>query len=55
MRPVPDAAQVLRLDVGVALGRRDPLVAEHLLDCPQVGPAGEQVGREAVPFMPSSA
>ncbi len=34
--------------MGVDLGRGQALVAEKLLDDPQVGAAIEQVGREAV-------
>ena len=37
-----------RRDVGVDLGRRQALVAEQLLDDPQVRAAVEEVGREAV-------
>src|SRR5215467_4759455 len=40
--------QVLRADVGVALGRRQAAVAEQLLDQPQVRALPEHVGREAV-------
>lgn len=40
---------MLGFDVGVAFGRRDPLVAKHLLDRSQIGPTREQMGREAVP------
>ena len=38
--------QAARRDVGVDLGRGQVLVAEQLLDDPQVGAAVEQVGRE---------
>src|SRR5450631_4567276 len=38
-----------RRDMGVDLGGGQALVAEQLLDHPQVGPAIEEVGREAVP------
>ena len=40
--------QPRRRDVGVDLGRREAAVPEQLLDDPQVGPAVEEVGREAV-------
>ena len=36
------------IDVGVPLGGAEARVAEQLLDRPQVGPAGQQVRREAV-------
>lgn len=41
MRPAPNPAQMLGLDVGVALGRRNPPVAEQLL-------AGEGLGQPAL-------
>ena len=44
----PYAEPACRRDMGVDLGRREALVAEQLLDDPQVGAAVEQVGREAV-------
>ena len=37
------------IDVRVDLGGLDIGVAEHLLHHPQIGSAGEQVGRKAVP------
>ena len=43
-----DVEQAFLGDVGIDLGRGQVAVAEQFLDAPEVGPAVEQVGREAV-------
>jgi hypothetical protein len=43
---IPDAAEMLRLYVGVDFGGGDSGVAEHFLYSPQIGPAGQHVGGE---------
>src|SRR2546430_17654470 len=48
MRMVVDAAQPLRIDVAVHLGRREGAVAEELLDRAQIGAALEQMRGERV-------
>lgn len=40
---VPDAAEMLRLDVCVNFGACDAGVAEHFLYGPQICPAGQHV------------
>src|SRR5439155_997753 len=45
---VVDAHELVRAHVGVALRRRQPAVAQELLDRPQVRARVEQVGRERV-------
>src|SRR6267143_84957 len=46
---VVDAHELIRAHVGVALRRRQPAMAQELLDRPQVRPRVEQVRRERVP------
>ena len=48
MRLVVHRQDVLHGELGVALGGREPLVPERLLDGPQVGAFFEQVGAESV-------
>ena len=45
---IPNATEVVELDVGIDLSGGDALVAEHLLDGAEIGPTGKHVGGERV-------
>ena len=42
-------AKMAELDTRVDLRRRDRRVAEHFLDCAEVGASGQEMGGEAMP------
>ena len=48
MRLAVDLEDVAGVDVGVPLGRREAGVAQKLLNGAEIGPALQEVGREAV-------